>query len=71
MVLGEMVMGMDLEGEEPGDDSKCIVEIAYGVGLVCIYTLAGTFGREAFASEESSVVAIFARTWRRQVDRGG
>jgi hypothetical protein len=26
MVLGEMLMGMDLEGEELGEASKCMVE---------------------------------------------
>jgi hypothetical protein len=25
MFLGEMLIGIDLEGEEPGDDSKCIL----------------------------------------------
>lgn len=25
ILLGEMLMGIDLEGEEPGDDTKCIV----------------------------------------------
>lgn len=55
MFLGEMLMGIDLDGEElgeePGEDSKCMVvrvntdvTIAYGVGRCCIYTLAGTFG---------------------------
>jgi hypothetical protein len=27
MVLGEMLMAMDLEGEEPGEASKCMVEV--------------------------------------------
>lgn len=60
MFLGEMLIGIDLDGEEdgeePGEDSKCMVVrvlvvrvnigmcIAYGVGRYCIYTLAGTFG---------------------------
>jgi hypothetical protein len=39
MFLGEMLMGSDLDGEEPGEDSKCMVvrvNIAYGVGRYCI-----------------------------------
>jgi hypothetical protein len=51
ILLGEMLMGMLLDGDEPGDDSKCILEfgsrggggqqIVYGVGLlVYVYTLA-------------------------------
>jgi hypothetical protein len=48
-LLGEMLMGMLLDGDEPGDDSKCILEfgsrsgwqIVYGVGLLLyVYTLA-------------------------------
>jgi hypothetical protein len=27
MVRGEMLMAMDLEGEEPGEASKCMVEV--------------------------------------------
>jgi hypothetical protein len=27
MFLGEMLMGSDLDGEEPGDDSKCILVV--------------------------------------------
>ena len=54
MFLGEMLMGIDLDGEEPGDDSKCmlIYWIAYGVGLcyVCIYTRSGFVGRKQFCS---------------------
>ena len=51
MFLGEMLMGMDLEGEEPGEVSKCrlAVWIAYGVGR-CMYMLytqfSGFVGRE-------------------------
>jgi hypothetical protein len=26
MVLGEMLMGIDFEGEEPGEASKCMVK---------------------------------------------
>jgi hypothetical protein len=52
MVLGEMLMAMDLEGEEPGEASKCmvvvmmvevevevavmVVMVAYGVGRTCV-----------------------------------
>lgn len=39
MFLGEMLMGMDLDGDEPGDVSKCMVGffwVAYGVGR-CMY----------------------------------
>ena len=39
MFLGEMLMGIDLEGDEPGEASKCIlldVWIAYVVGR-CMY----------------------------------
>ena len=51
MFLGEMLMGMDLEGEEPGEVSKCIltVWIAYGVGrcMNMLYTqFSGFVGRE-------------------------
>lgn len=37
MFLGEMLMGMDLEGEEPGDDSKCmvVVVVVVDVSVVC------------------------------------
>jgi hypothetical protein len=53
MVLGEMLMGMDLEGDEPGEVSKCIlvVLIAYGVGrcMYMIYTqFSGFVGRKQF-----------------------
>lgn len=51
MFLGEMLMGMDLEGDEPGEVSKCIVcEWCTGwVSSVYVYsTLAGTVGREGF-----------------------
>jgi hypothetical protein len=34
---GEILMGIDLEGDEPGDDSKCIF-VVYGVGPMRIYT---------------------------------
>jgi hypothetical protein len=37
ILLGEILIGIDLEGDEPGDDSKCIL-VVYGVGLMCIYT---------------------------------
>ena len=33
MVLGEMEMGKDLEGEEPGEDSKCILRCCVVVVL--------------------------------------
>jgi hypothetical protein len=33
ILLGEILMGIDLEGDEQGDDSKCIL-IVYVVGLV-------------------------------------
>jgi hypothetical protein len=38
MFLGEMLMGMDLDGDEPGDVSKCMLDnwVAYGVGR-CMY----------------------------------
>jgi len=51
MFLGEMLMGMDLEGDEPGEVSKCIlaVWIAYGVGrsMYMLYTqFSGFVGRK-------------------------
>lgn len=38
MFLGEMLMGIDLDGDEPGEVSKCILNswVAYGVGR-CMY----------------------------------
>jgi hypothetical protein len=33
ILLDEMLMGIDLEGDEPGEVSKCIVAV-YRVGLV-------------------------------------
>ena len=51
MFLGEILIGIDLEGEEPGEVSKCIVYSVRGGSSVCIYTLAGTFGREVFCSD--------------------
>lgn len=38
MFLGEMLMGIDLEGDEPGEVSKCMVKVALGVGPGCVYT---------------------------------
>ena len=34
MVLGEIDMGIDLEGDELGDDSKCILRYCGFVGSV-------------------------------------
>jgi hypothetical protein len=59
ILLGEMLMGMDLEGDEPGDDSKCIFGswVVYGVGLVVyvyVYTrqaTTGVLGRKGFARD--------------------
>jgi hypothetical protein len=38
MFLGEMLIGIDLDGDEPGEVSKCMLDIwvAYGVGR-CMY----------------------------------
>jgi hypothetical protein len=36
LFLGEMLIGIDLEGEEPGDDSKCIVYVCLRVLNVCV-----------------------------------
>lgn len=59
MFLGEMLIGIDLEGEEPGDDSKCIM---YSVGGgSCVYTHL----REISAVESSSRhggFSVFFRT---------
>lgn len=41
MFLGEMLMGIDLEGDEPGEVSKCMVKVGSGWVLVCIYTTRG------------------------------
>lgn len=52
--LGEMLMGIDLEGDEPGDDSKYILvgSVVGGSACVCIYTTgAGVLGREGVARE--------------------
>jgi hypothetical protein len=40
MVLGEMLMGIDFDGDEPGDDSKCILKALDSVrgGSVYVYT---------------------------------
>jgi hypothetical protein len=63
ILLGEILMGMDLEGDEPGDDSKCIL-VVYGVGLVLyvyVYTTregtTGVLGRKGFARD--SVVGFW------------
>jgi hypothetical protein len=37
MFRGEILIGIDLEGDEPGDDSKCIVDDSVGGGS-CVYT---------------------------------
>jgi hypothetical protein len=37
MFRGERLIGIDLEGDEPGDDSKCIVVDSVEGGS-CVYT---------------------------------
>jgi hypothetical protein len=41
ILLGDMLIGIDFEGDEPGDDSKCMM-VVYGVGLL-VYI--HTYGR--------------------------
>jgi hypothetical protein len=36
MFRGEILIGIDLEGEEPGDDSKCILDDSVRGGS-CVY----------------------------------
>jgi hypothetical protein len=70
MFRGEILIGIDLEGEEPGDDSKCILGIAviaYRVGL-SVYTLLRALSAVVFAS----VFVFFSSTSvSRQLKRGG
>lgn len=59
---GEMLMGIDLEGDEPGeelgDDSKYMLldSVRGGSSCVCIYTTAtGVLGREVARVASGSV----------------
>jgi hypothetical protein len=57
ILLGEILIGIDLDGDEPGDDSKCIL-VVYGVGSCCVYT---HHGRCRPGSVFSGVVSWFFR----------
>lgn len=59
--LGEILIGIDLEGDEPGDDSKYIVLSSVGGGscCVCIYTTgAGFLGREVCVARDDFFLGV-------------
>ncbi len=69
MFLGEMLMGIDLDGDEPGEASKCMLDILGSVrgGSVYVYTQrSGFVGRKQFCSDRGVRVSLAPR----QVDRG-
>jgi hypothetical protein len=58
ILLGEILMGIDFEGDEPGDDSKCILRsccdgsVRGGSASVCIYKgTTGVIGRTETARD--------------------
>jgi hypothetical protein len=61
---GEIVIGIDLDGDDPGEVSKCILMcIVYGVGLVCMYihsAATGVVGRKAFCSGPRCILRLRA-----------
>jgi hypothetical protein len=69
MFLGEMLMGSDFDGEEPGDDSKCMMVNGYSVrggSLLYIHTC-GHFRRY---KTDVCFRDFFVSLASRQLDRG-
>jgi hypothetical protein len=62
MVLGEMLMGMDLEGEEPGEASKCMVERGGEVRLVAVVVVTVMVVMVAYRVGRTCVDIIHSRS---------
>jgi hypothetical protein len=75
ILLGEILIGIDLEGDEPGDDSKCILMCSVRGGscvCICIW-VAGALGQKSVCSErvgffQSPHVSVAWQVVRGRVD---
>lgn len=67
MFLGEMLIGIDLEGDEPGEVSKCIVYSVRGGSSECIYTLRALSAVKCFARKDVGMIQDLSGG---QVNRG-
>jgi hypothetical protein len=67
MFLGEMLMGSDFDGEEPGDDSKCMMADSVRGGSVLYIHTCGHFRRYKI---DVCFRGFFVSLVSRQLDRG-